>query len=148
MKRLLFFLWNLWPPFLGTGIRIVQISRDLMTVRVRLGHFPWTRNPVGSQFGGSIFAMTDPFFMAMLRVQLGPQFHVWDKAASIRFKRPGRSRLEAEFRLSPEDVAALREELIVQAKIDWSRDIVVTDATGAVVAEVHKTVHIRRADSR
>lgn len=145
MKRLVFFLWNLWPPFLGMGIRIVHISRDLMTVRVRLASRPWTRNPVGTQFGGAIFAMTDPFFMAMLRVHLGCGFHVWDKGASIRFRRPGRSRLEVEFRLVPDDLAALRADLATRPKLDWSRQVVVTDVAGTVIAEVDKTVHIRHA---
>src|SRR4051794_24896772 len=105
MKRHLLKRWNYWPPFLGTGIRIETISKDLMFVRVQLKRRLWNCNIFGTQFGGSIYAMTDPIYMAMLLILLGREYIIWDKAASIRFKKPGRTDLFAEFQLTEPDLA-------------------------------------------
>ncbi len=83
------------------------------TWRCRCG--PWNRNYMGVQFGGSLFALTDPFYMIMLATNLGPEFVVWDKAASIRYKKPGLGRVRAEFRLSEKRLAEIRKELEVRA---------------------------------
>src|SRR3546814_13956082 len=76
-------LMNLWPPFAFTGIRVQHIADDFSAVRVALHQRWYNRNYVGSHFGGSLFAMTDPFFMMMLLHQLGSNYIVWDKAAQI-----------------------------------------------------------------
>src|SRR5207248_567645 len=91
MKRVLLYLWNFWPPFWGAGIKIDVISPDYKYVRTRLKRRPWTKNIVSTQFGGSIYAMTDPIYMVMLLMLLGRDYIVWDKAANIRFRKPGRT---------------------------------------------------------
>lgn len=144
MKRALFRLWNLWPPFWGAGIAIEHISADMKFVRMRLKRRPWTRNIVGTQFGGSIYAMTDPIYMVMLMTQLGRDYIVWDKAATIRFRKPGRVDLFAEFAINDDDIAAIKQRLINEPKLDWHRTVHVKDKTGEVIAEVEKVVHIRR----
>lgn len=83
--RLLRFAMNLYPPFLGAGIRVRHIAGDFREVRVRMGLNRLNRNYVGTQFGGSLYAMTDPFFMLMLMENLGRDYVVWDKAANIEF---------------------------------------------------------------
>ena len=95
------FRWafNFWPCYRGTGARVTYIASDWREARIRLPLSLWTRNYVGTIFGGSLYASVDPFFMIMLINILGPDYVVWDKAASIRFKRPGRSTLVATFRL-------------------------------------------------
>ncbi|WP_238335778.1 DUF4442 domain-containing protein [Serinicoccus kebangsaanensis] len=82
---------NAWPPFLFSGIRIQEMTPDFRRVRVRLAHTPLTSNYVGTLFGGSLMAMTDPFWMIMVMRNLGPDYVVWDKAAQIEFVSPGRS---------------------------------------------------------
>jgi len=144
MKRALFYLWNLWPPFLGAGIAIDAISVDLKFARIRLKRRPWTRNIVGTQFGGSIYAMTDPIYMTMLMVQLGRDYIVWDKAASIRFRKPGRSDLFAEFSINDADVADIKQRLTTEAKLDWQRTVLVKDRAGELIAEIEKVIHVRR----
>ena len=104
-------LMNLWPPLLGAGIRVVRMDAELREVDVEMKMRRWNRNYVGAHFGGSLFAMTDPFYMMMLMENLGPGFVVWDKAASIRFRRPGRGHVRAEFRLSAERVEEIREAI-------------------------------------
>src|SRR3546814_325041 len=101
-------LMNLWPPFAFTGIRVQHIADDFSAVRVALHQRWYNRNYVGSHFGGSLFAMTDPFFMMMLLHQLGSNYIVWDKAAQIEFVKPGRGTVTADFHLDTDTVASLR----------------------------------------
>jgi acyl-coenzyme A thioesterase PaaI-like protein len=140
----LMWLWNLWPPFVGAGIRLGGIRSDLMGLEVRLKARPWTRNPMGTQFGGSIFAMTDPFFVGIFRLHLGRDIVVWDKAASIRFKRPSRAELRAVFEITPSQLDEVREQLNVRDRLDWTTAIEVVDARGTLVAIVDKTIAFRR----
>src|SRR5271168_3206280 len=95
---------NLWPPFLGAGIRVKHIALDMKTVEVEMRLNFWNANYVGTHFGGSLFAMTDPFYMLMLMANLGRDYVVWDKAAIIRNRKPGRGTVRAEFRLSDSQI--------------------------------------------
>ena len=52
LRRLL----NIWPPFLFTGIRVLEIGEDWRSARVRLRMHAWNRNAVGSHFGGSLLS--------------------------------------------------------------------------------------------
>ncbi len=76
---------NLWPPFLFAGIRVLEISDDWRHARVVLKRHWYNRNFVGTHFGGSLFAMTDPFWMIMTLYRLGDGYIVWDKSAEIEF---------------------------------------------------------------
>jgi acyl-coenzyme A thioesterase PaaI-like protein len=136
---------NLWPPFLLTGIHIDEVSDDFRLVRVRLRRTRLTTNYVGTQFGGSLFAMTDPFWMIMMLRNLGPGYVVWDKAGEIEFVSPGRTAVTAEFRLAPDAVDEVRAAADSGAKVlRWFEvDVVGTD--GAVVARVRKQLYVRRA---
>jgi hypothetical protein len=133
---------NLWPCYRGTGGRVTFIASDWREVRVRLPLSWRTRNYVGTIFGGSLYAAVDPFFMIMLMENLGPGFVVWDKAASVRFRKPGRSVLSASFRLDEAELAEIRRLLLEQPKVDRSYLVQVVDATGQVHAEVEKVIHI------
>ena len=137
---------NLWPPFLGAGIRVRHISSDMKAVDVEMKLRWWNANYVGTHFGGSLFAMTDAFYMLMLMAQLRRDYIVWDKAASIRYRKPGRGTVRAEFRLSDAQVDEIREQLNTLPKYEPVFLVEVKDATGNVIAEVHKTLHIRKRD--
>ncbi len=88
---------TLYPPYLGAGVRVQHISADFRHVKVRMGLGWYNRNYVGTQFGGSLYSMVDPFFMLMLMENLGRDYIVWDKAASIDFIAPGKGPVFAEF---------------------------------------------------
>jgi hypothetical protein len=143
-KRLLLRLMSFWPPFLGAGIRVVHLAPDLRRIVVRLELRWWNANYVGTAFGGSLFAMTDPFYMLMLIEALGPAFVVWDKASSIRFRRPGRGPVTAEFVLTDARLAELRATAESRDKFDAPFTAVIKDGAGEVVAEVEKTISIRK----
>jgi len=106
--KLLMFIGNLWAPFRGAGIKIVKVSDDyrLMEVEMKL---KWSnKNYVGTHFGGSMYAMTDPFYMMMLINILGPQYVVWDKAAKIEFKKLGKGTIRVRFELGEEEILAIK----------------------------------------
>ena len=130
-----------WPPLLGTGIRVTLQDNDLCAVDVEMRLRPWNRNVMGVHFGGSLFAMTDPFYMAMLAKNLGPEYVVWDKAASIRFRKPGMGRVRAEFRLSNEKLAEIRATVERDGRYDARFVVEVRDDAGGVVAEVERVIY-------
>ncbi|GLY49299.1 DUF4442 domain-containing protein [Lentzea sp. NBRC 102530] len=135
---------NLWPPFLFAGIRVEEISADYRYARVRMRLRPWNRNFFGTHFGGSLFAMTDPFWVLLLFNQLRGEHVVWDQAGEIEFVAPGRGTVRAEFRLTDEHVAQVLEQTSGGAKalIWFETDVVGQD--GAVIARVKKQVYARR----
>ncbi len=143
MQRIMLRSINIWPPFFGAGIR-VKWSRDLKSVDVEMKLHFWNRNYVGTHYGGSLYSMTDPFYMLMLMENLGRDYIVWDKAASIRFRKPGKGKVRAEFRLSDARLEEIRQQLRIVDKYEPSFAVEVKDESGDVVAEVQKLIHIRR----
>lgn len=141
--RLLRLIFNLWPPFFGTGIHVRRISADFHEIDVEARLRWYNRNIVGTHFGGNLFAMTDPFYMTMLMGILGPDYVVWDKAASIDFIKPGRGTVTARFRLTPDQVAALRAAAAGGDKVLPEYVVELTDPAGEVVARVRKTLYVR-----
>ena len=137
-------LVNFWPPFLGAGIRIQRIAADMKAVDVEMKLHFWNANYVGTHFGGSLFAMTDPFYMLMLMANLGPDYIVWDKAASIRYRKPGKGTVRAEFRLTDEQLNDIREKLKTLPKYEPVFPVEVKDEAGEVVAAVERILHVRR----
>lgn len=137
-------MMNFWPPFIGAGVRVKKISADFREIDVEMKLRFWNQNYVGSHFGGSLFSMTDPFLMLMLIENLGHDYIVWDKAASIRFKKPGKGRVRARFRLNQDQIDSIRAEADRGQKIEPEFVITVIDESDAVVAEVTKLLYVRR----
>ena len=134
---------NLWPPFAGAGIRVTRVSADFREVDVALKLGMLNRNYFGTQFGGAMYAMTDPFFALMMLRNLGAGYVVWDKAGSIRYVRPGRGAVYARFRLSAAAVARARRATAGGERHEPTFRVRVVDADGATVAEVTKTLYVR-----
>ena len=134
--------FNLHPAFRGTGGRVVHVARDLRHIRVRLPLNWKTRNIVGSLYGGSLFAITDGAHPAMLMAALGEDYIIWDKAASIRYRKPGYTTLYADFRVTPEEMAGIRGALAKQHEVDWTFQIDIKDAEDVVHTVVERTVYI------
>lgn len=146
-RRLFSFAVNLWPPFLGAGIRVKNIQPDWRAIHVEMKLRFWNSNYVGTHFGGSLFTMTDPFYMLMLLENLGRDYVVWDKAATIRFKKPGKGKVRAEFRLTESQIGEIRELLGTQEKVEPTFLAEVKDESGVVVAEVEKVLYIRKKNA-
>lgn len=135
---------NLWPPFAFSGIRIIHLDPGFQSATVRLRMHWWNRNVAGVHFGGSLFAMTDPFWMMLLLRHLGRDHVIWDRAAEVDFIKPGTGDVTAQFVLKPDDVERLRDLAAGGAKVlEWFT-VDITDGTGEVVARVRKQVYVRR----
>ena len=135
---------NLWPPFRGAGIRVTRVTPDYREVDVVLKLRLLNRNYFGTQFGGSLFAMTDPFHALMLFHNLGTEYIVWDKAAAIRYVKPGRGDVYARFRLDPAAIERARAATATGDKHEPTFSVDIVDAAGQVIAVVDKTLHVRR----
>jgi Domain of unknown function (DUF4442) len=135
---------NFWPPFLGAGIRLKYIAPEMKAIDVEMKLHFWNANYVGTHFGGSLFAMTDAFYMLMLMANLGRDYIVWDKAATIRYRKPGRGTVRAEFRLSDSQIEDIREKLKTLPKYEPVFTVEVKDDAGVVIAEVEKLLHVRK----
>jgi len=148
LKRHMRMFLNIWPPFLGAGIRVRRLGPGWQEIDVEMKLRWWNRNYVGTHYGGSLYSMTDPFFMLMLIENLGKDYLVWDKSASIRFKKPGRGTVSASFRLSEEQIREIKQALDSQEKIERTFAVEVKDESGNVIAEVEKLLHVRKKDNR
>ncbi len=144
LKRHMRHIMNLWPPFLGARIHVTRLQPDWRAIDVEMKLSFWNANFVGTHYGGSLYSMTDPFYMLMLIENLGRDYIVWDKSASIRFRKPGKGRMEASFRLSEEQIESIRQQLESQAKVEPSFLVEVKDESGEIVAEVQKRLHVRK----
>ena len=136
-------LMNLWPPFLASGIRVLDITPDYSGARVVLRRRLLNRNIVGSQFGGNLFAMTDPFWSVLAMRRLGRDYYVWDKAAEIEFVAPAYESVYASFLLDDPIVAELREAAAGGDKVLRWFDTVVVTGSGETVARVRKQLYVR-----
>lgn len=139
------FRWaiNWFPAYRGTGGRVTHISDDWRAWRIKVPLNWRTRNYVGTTYGGSMYGAVDPILMlAYLRI-LGPDYIVWDKAASIRFRRPGRSTLYATIRIPEHEVAEVKRLCAEQPKVDRTYTVELADDEGVVHCQVEKVLHFR-----
>ena len=142
--RTLRWLLNIWPPYIGAGIRVRRIAPDFRSVTVDM-QLRWSnRNYVGTHFGGSLYAMADPFLMVMLLHNLGGQYRVWDKSGSIEYIAPGRGRVWARFELSENDLEQIRRMTEAGDKHLHLFNVDIKDDEGMVVARVEKVIYVRR----
>jgi len=141
-------LINLWPPYLGAGIRVGHIGHDWRRVEVKMKLGLANRNYVGVHFGGSLYSMTDPFFMLMLMKALGRDYIVWDKAGSIDYLKPGKGTVRALFSIDDALIERIRAETTHGDKTLPQLSVEVQDEQGEVVARVHKTLYVRRKQEK
>ncbi len=143
-ERFLMRFVNLYPPFLGAGIRVRYPKGDPYSIVVSMGLHWWNRNLYGTQFGGSLYAMTDPFFVFIVLRNLGPGYAVWDKAVRIEFLKPGRGRVTGRYHVPPEEIA--RVKALADAgetfEPEYVAEVVADD--GVLVARVTKRLWVRK----
>lgn len=141
-----FLKWGitLWPPLLGAGVKVEVLAKDFSYARIRMKLRWYNRNYVGVHYGGSLYSMTDPFYMLMLSESLGRDYVVWDKAAHIDYIKPGRSTVRAEFRVSQAMLEDIREKTASGEKYLPEFEVQILDDSGELVARVMRTLYIRR----
>lgn len=139
-------MFHIYPPYLGAGVRVRRVARDLSRVEVEMRLRPWNQNFVGTHFGGSLYSMCDPFFMLMLMARLGPGYIVWDRSASIEFLRPGRGTVAAKFELPDARVEEIRRDAERSEKVFPRFEVTVVDRAGEPIAQIAKVLYVRRKD--
>jgi hypothetical protein len=136
--------FNLFPAYSGTGGRVIYIADDFREIRVKIPLNWRTRNYVGTIYGGSMYGAIDPIYMLMLIKILGPGYIVWDKAASIKFKRPGKNTLYADFKLTDEEIDEIKRLAETEKSIDRVYEVELKDENAKVHAVVEKTLYISK----
>jgi len=146
LKRawLLKLLLNIWPPFLFTGIKVTELSSDFRQAKVRLKMRAWNKNALGVHFGGSLFAMTDPFYVLMILARLGNNYYVWDKSADIDFIKPGEGIVKAEFSVTDDFIDEIIERTRHGEKYQPTVNVYVKNEAGELVAKLNRCLYIRK----
>jgi len=135
---------SIYPPYAGAGVRVRRLAGDPPGFEARMPLRFWNANYYGTHFGGSLYSMCDPFFVLILAPALGDGYAVWDKVATIRFRRPGRGLVRARFEISRERVEEIRQLADRDGKAEPLFTAEVRDAAGELVAEVEKLISVRR----
>lgn len=144
--RLFRHLMNTYPPYWGTGISLTELSPDFTRARVQMKKRFYNSNAFGTHFGGSLYAMCDPWYVLLLVALLGRDYVVWDKAATIDFLRPGSGTVTAEFDWTPEQIADIRRQAASGEAVTPVRTVEILNEKNKVVARVHKTLYIKRKE--
>lgn len=134
--------FRFFGPYSGASIKVSVV--DDFTIESSMDLVMTNTNYVGTHFGGSLYSMCDPFYMFILMKNLGEHYVVWDKAATIRFLRPGRGLVRARFHIPLEEIARIKAEVAKNRKMDWIQTCEVIDSNGKVVASVDKVLYVRR----
>ncbi len=134
----------LHPAYRRTGGRVHHVSQDMTRIRVRLPLNRSTRNLAGSIFGGSLFAVTDGPHALLIMLGLGREYVVWDRAATIQYKRPGRTTLYADCVVTAGEIAEIQDVLTKQPEVDRVYRIELKDRNGVVHSVVERTVYIAK----
>ena len=141
-------LFNFYPPYLGAGIKVTKLSKDRRYLLVNHCLRFYNRNYVGTQFGGSIYSMTDPHYMYLIINILGPEYVVWDKAATIDFLKPGRTQLYAEFKIDDELIKTIKAKTATGEKYIFNLPAEVRDQQDQIIASVSKTIYVRKKQNK
>ena len=134
---------NWYPPYLGMAVRLRSFSDDFTRFEVELRERWYNRNLFGTHFGGSLYAMTDPFFVFIVAMNLGRNYIVWDKSASIEFLRPAKGTILGIFAIEHRQLERIRQEVDERGKNTYRFDAELVDESGNVVARVDKEVYVR-----
>ena len=138
-------IFNLWPPFLGTGIKVVSISDDFKDVKLLLKLRFYNKNYINTQFGGSLFAMTDPFFTFMLLKQLGKDYLICDQSASINYISFGKGNVKANLKLTDIDIQTIKDKTASGEKFLPSFNIEILDASDEkIISKVTRILYVKK----
>lgn len=137
-------LIRFYPPYLGAGISIKEVNEDFTNITVKMKMRWWNRNLVGTHFGGSLYSMCDPFYMFILMQNLGKNYIVWDKAASIEFKKPGLKTVSATFSVSTEEIVTIKQKVDTEGKGNFTFYTEVVNENNETIAKVEKVVYVRK----
>lgn len=133
---------NLYSPYVGAGVKVLEVNYDEGFIKVSMPLTWRNKNIVGTQFGGSLYSMTDPFFMTLLMQKLGSEYVVWDKSAHIDFIKAGTSDVFATFKIDDSEIEAVKELAKDGKAVFREYEVDIVDVNNEVIAKVKKTLYI------
>ncbi len=134
---------NLYPPYLGMGVNVRSFRYDFTRFEVELRARWYNRNLFGTHFGGSLYSMSDPFFVFIITMNLGSGYIVWDKSATIDFLKPAQGTILGIFEISRDRLEEIRAEVDELGKSTYHFEADLVDQTGQAVARITKEVYVR-----
>ena len=141
-------LLSYWPPYLMAGVKIDYVQDDFKKIVVKMKQRFWNTNYVGSHFGGSLYSMTDPFYMFMLLENLKQEHIVWDQSAEIEFLKPAKGVVTAVFEINDVVLSEIKSQALEEFSFSRSFDVEILDESKTLVAKVKKGLYIRRKDAK
>jgi len=135
---------SLYPPYLGAGIKLKSVNEDFTRFKVQMKMHWYNRNIFGTHFGGSLYAMSDPFFVFIVMNFLGKEYIVWDKSAKINFKKPGKGTVEAVFEISNDTLSELKKDADEKGKNTYIFTAEITNSDNETVAVVEKEIYVKK----
>ncbi len=141
-------LLSYWPPYLMAGVKIEHVQEDFKKIVVKMRQRIWNTNYVGSHFGGSLYSMTDPFFMFMLLENLKDDHIVWDQSAEIEFLKPAKGEVTAVFEITDKEINEIKAQALSEFSFSKTFGVNIVDENRAVVAKVKKGLYVRRKDAK
>lgn len=143
-SRQLMRLMRFWPPYLASGVRVDEVDDSFTKIRVSMKQHFWNTNYVGVHFGGSLYSMSDPFYMFILLEHIGRDFIVWDKEASIKFIKPGKGKVSITFKISTEEIERIKDAALKNENVQPEFETLIHDQSGEVVAKVWKKLYVKQ----
>ena len=137
-------LMRYWPPYLASGVKVENVNDNFTQVTVSMKQHPWNTNYVGVHFGGSLYSMTDPFYMFILLEHLKKDFVVWDKEANIKFIKPGKGKVTVKFEVTLEEIEKIKQEALANSKYEPEFETYIYDEDNQVVAKVWKRLYVKK----
>lgn len=137
-------LINLYPPFLGAGIRIKEYSKEGNSYLVEMKLRWYNRNVAGSHFGGSLYSMCDPFYVFAAYSYFGDDYIIWDKSASIDYVRPGMGTVRALFEIPMDKLRDMKVEVDKEGRKTFHFKTEILDTKNRVVSKVNKEIYIKK----
>ncbi len=133
-------------PFVGrTGIEILELDRGYVKMRVP---FEPNINHVGTVYAGALFTLAELPGGAIFATSFEPRrFYPIVKDMQIRFRRPAKTDVTVEVRLSAEAAAEIQARAEKDGKADYEWDCELVDAEGTVVATSHNVYQLRKIGS-
>lgn len=140
LKRLL----NLYPPYIGAGVKITHISEDWRELRVNMSLRWFNRNAVNTHFGGSLYSMVDPHIMLLLMQVLGKEYLVWDKAADIEFVKASKKKVHATINITDNNLEEITKMTAQGEKYFPEFVVDIIDEDDELIARVKKTIYVKK----
>jgi acyl-coenzyme A thioesterase PaaI-like protein len=141
-------MFNLYPPYIGAGVKVTYISEDWKELHVSMSLRWFNRNAVGTHFGGSLYSMIDPHLMLLLMKLLGKDYLIWDKTADIEFIKASKKKVTSVIKIKDKDIEDIRIKTDNGEKYLPNFIVEIRDEDNDLVARIKKTIYVRKKQQK